>query len=173
MVTAPDYIEPVEAWRIWLVVRARRGIALRSVFFRQLWSPGEAAIASCGCRRRRLLTPWRSAQGHEAPELGCDCGIYGAVSLADVITYLDRETPARFGWAVGRVALWGRVVECRSGWRGSHAYPRRLVVPVLERSPRPRPQVGPDESAEALLAYGVPVELFHGGVAELLEAVTA
>jgi hypothetical protein len=61
---------------------------------------------------------------------------------------------------LGRVSLWGKVVECKRGWRGERAYPASIYVPrlsaegrlLLARSP------GPEAVALALGSYGVPVE---------------
>jgi hypothetical protein len=62
---------------------------------------------------------------------------------------------------IGRVALWGDVVESESGWRASVGYPSQLFVPIpmenARRSLRRRAVV--DEVAVALELYGVPVEL--------------
>ena len=56
--------------------------------------------------------------------------------------------------ALGRVSLWGLVVECERGWRASHAYPERILLPV-------RPGAGAAEELDALTAalsvYGMPV----------------
>jgi hypothetical protein len=61
---------------------------------------------------------------------------------------------------IGRVALWGDVVEGSAGWRASHAYPTELFVPsgAAGRSGlRRRAYV--DEIMQALEVYGVPVDL--------------
>jgi hypothetical protein len=61
---------------------------------------------------------------------------------------------------IGRVALWGDVVEGPAGWRASHAYPTELFVPsaAAGRSGlRHRAYV--DEIIQALEAYEVPVDL--------------
>jgi len=58
-------------------------------------------------------------------------------------------------YAVGRVSLWGLVIECERGWRASCAYPAALYVPT--RSVAPRPRLTPREVAEGLAGYGVPV----------------
>ena len=55
----------------------------------------------------------------------------------------------------GRVLLWGTVVECRQGWRASHAYPERIYV----HSGAHDSLLDGEQLAWALTAYGVPVEL--------------
>jgi hypothetical protein len=73
------------------------------------------------CSTPRILAGWRGR--HEAPDVGCRCGVYASDSLAVV----HRERPA---WppapVIGRVALWGRTIEHERGWRSRFAYPERL-----------------------------------------------
>jgi hypothetical protein len=61
---------------------------------------------------------------------------------------------------IGRVALWGSVVEGQRGWRGEVAYPIELFVPasaVVQSGFRRRAYV--DEIVLGLEAYRVPVDL--------------
>jgi hypothetical protein len=51
---------------------------------------------------------------------------------------------------LGRVLLWGSVVEGARGWRGEYAYPKDLFV--IEGRGRT------SELLEGLQAYGVPVQ---------------
>lgn len=60
---------------------------------------------------------------HEVPDPSCSCGIYAASTLLPVWPYVDDAV------VVGRVALWGRVVEHAQGWRAQFAYPQALFVP--------------------------------------------
>jgi hypothetical protein len=66
------------------------------------------------------------------------------------------------GAVIGRVFLWGSVVECERGWRAARAYPAQLYLP-LGRHGRlsfvARRAADAEELALALRAYGVPVEL--------------
>jgi hypothetical protein len=157
-VIVPDYIEPIEAWRVWLVDHEFR---LRSVLFDAVWRPEEALVATCRHRRRSWRPPWREVTvEHGAPGDDCGCGIYGADREKATQSYGRLALP---GWAigrvVGRVALWGDVVECERGWRASHAYPSRLCAPVLVPFRRRRRGAETTEQiAFALRAYGVPVE---------------
>jgi hypothetical protein len=78
--------------------------------------------------------------------------------------------PKTIQYAVGRVALWGVVIECERGWRGMYAYPARLYVPT--RSPARRPPLSPREVAEGLTGYGVPVTLTDASDgSELVDAI--
>lgn len=158
----PDYAEPVEAWRVWRVSMRQGRVVLQSLFAGAIWEPVVPLVASCSGGRRSRWAPWRKRpHDHAAPELDCRCGIYGVRSVAAARSYL--ETPpllCRDDRVIGRVALWGDVVEGSSGWRASHAYPIELFLPAPaagRSGPRQRAYV--DEILLALEAYGVPVDL--------------
>lgn len=92
-----------------------------------------------------------------SPAEMCSCGVYAARYLNTAFHYApngmyatDRlnlyASPQNMGrlGALGRVALWGKVVIHETGWRGEFAYPQALYVA--------------DESLKTALAeYGVPV----------------
>jgi hypothetical protein len=66
---------------------------------------------------------------HEPGRAGTRCGIYAVRERA----LLDRllaflPGPGRLSLAIGRVSLWGRVVENVDGWRAEFAYPYDLVL---------------------------------------------
>ncbi|HET8606826.1 MAG TPA: hypothetical protein VFL66_07320 [Gaiellaceae bacterium] len=152
---APDYLEPIIGWRVWVIVLDERGVPrLRSVVQKTEWPTGEALVAEC-CQRRVLAKLLRRPQHGPAPLRSCQCGVY-ATQLAELEPLLAEapwETGAR---VLGRVSLWGEVVECERGWRASHAYPARLYVPVRDGR---RPRLSQEEIALGLADYGVPVEL--------------
>ena len=137
MSAAPDYLEPLLGWRACLVVEDAGALRLRS-----------ATPAAQRC------------PVHAAPCVECKCGIYGASEPETVASYLDsftRPEGSVVDRVLGRVCLWGRVLECERGWRASRAYPARLYVPA-RRVARARLPVR--EVALALAGdYGVPVEL--------------
>ena len=132
-------------------------------------------VARCRHRRLTLLRLWRRPpRDHGAPEERCRCGIYGAADSESAAAYLRVTVvyaePIRWPVlhrVVGRVLLWGSVVECEQGWRASRAYPERLFVPISDRG-----AIGLDETefAHELSAYGVPVELFAAGTREEMVA---
>jgi hypothetical protein len=108
---------------------------------------------------RRLLRPWQR-RPHRAPHERCECGIYGVGALAraaDYLRFLQPPPPEVIQYAVGRVSLWGVVVECERGWRASCAYPAALYVPT--RALVRRPRLTPRDLAEGLACYRVPVKL--------------
>ena len=47
MTVAPDYVEPVPAWRTWLVAQENGRMTLRSVMFPVVWHPVQPALAEC------------------------------------------------------------------------------------------------------------------------------
>lgn len=71
--------------------------------------------------------------------------------------YLDSAYPGRghVDRVLGQVRLWGTVIQCERGWRGEHAYPNRLFVPLREGDARSRRLS--EEIAAGLRDYGVPV----------------
>jgi hypothetical protein len=158
----PDYIEPVEAWRVWRVGMRDGRVVLMSLFAGTVWEPGVPLSAACTQGHRPRWRPWRiEPNDHGAPDLDCRCGIYGVSSVAAARAYL--ESPAllcRDERVIGRVALWGSVVEGQRGWRGQLAYPIELFVPaaaVVQSGFRRRAYA--DEILLALEAYRVPVDL--------------
>jgi hypothetical protein len=166
---APDYLDPLVAWRAWLVVDEGEGARLRSVVFPASWLPHRELAAECRHRRWQLRRPWRHSEGHAAPASTCDCGIYGASELWLAVEYLGqsrivgRAGKAVVGSAVGRVRLWGAVLEHKLGWRASRAYPADICVPAGPRA---------DGVALDLAAYDVPVEVLDcSAPGDLLEAL--
>lgn len=163
-VVAPDFVEPVEAWRVWSVVRGRDGYRLASVFAPVTWPVGAPLDAEC-LRRPSLFGRLRRITAHPAPESRCECGIYGTElrSLAEYLLALSGR--AGVGRVVGQVALWGDVVECERGVRAAQAYPRALFVPM-------NGTVDAWQIARGLTDYGVPVECLenrHGDLPRELE----
>lgn len=167
---APDFVEPITAWRVWRVVEQAGELLLASVVKRTVWRPGEPLVAEC--LDHRPFVDWvRRRPVHEAPQERCECGIYAA-TLDYASRYLNDALPDALTRVVGRVALWGTVVECEHGYRASHAYPVELFVPA-------DPARGWKLDLRAIVAglrrYGVPTELLdtdRRGAPALLEATT-
>lgn len=174
--SAPDYVEPTAGWRAWLVVEDGEALRLSSVIYPTLWPPRREIVARCRHRRLSLLRPWRRPPaGHGAPEEWCRCGIYGvrdpekaAGYLKDTILYAEPVRWPLLHRVVGRVLLWGSIVECEHGWRASHAYPERLFVPVRDEMDEIARDAG--HIARELAVYGVPVELLDLGSREEMAA---
>lgn len=123
-------------WRAWRVVRRRGELRLASVLRDDVWEPGSPFEALC-------------EHGHPAPEQACGCGAYASRFATVALRYVvGRDEPWVAHRVVGEVALWGRVVEGRAGWRGERAYPVRIWV-----------SRGRSDVVDGLAAYGVPVAL--------------
>jgi hypothetical protein len=104
-------VEPILAWRSWTLTGRRdgEGLLLRPVTAgSKPWRPREVAQATC-----------RLAWSHEAPNLDCSCGLYATREL-------DTLRKTRCPAVLGRVALWGRVIEHEQGYRARFGYPQRL-----------------------------------------------
>jgi hypothetical protein len=145
---APDYIEPLLGWRLWRIAHGGSEVRLTSPFYRTTWPPSEPLLARCA-----HLPVWRRRRRHHVPEEDCTCGIYAAS-----LEVLEHEIPGAslWGWprlAIGRVALWGRVVQTERGWRGEMAYPERLFVILAPGGDRDKAT----RIAEGLERYGVEV----------------
>jgi hypothetical protein len=169
---APDYIEPIVGWRSWLVVRDGDKFRLQSIVYEANWFPRNELIARCF--QRRFSFPWSRSSEHVPPARGCRCGIYAAREPEDAAGYLGGRS-----WAdslgvhrvIGTVSLWGRVVECTRGWRGSLAYPKTIYVPAMRPfGLKAEPAV---EVALGLTDYDVPVELLDAGPSDPKELVAA
>lgn len=173
--SAPDYAAPIVGWRGWFVVESEGAFRLCSIIHHTHWPPRQELVASC--RSNEQGSKPEAPAGHAAPEAACRCGIYACESAAAATPFLSgSRLPARqtLGFVLGRVSLWGKVVECQRGWRGERAYPASIYVPRLSgegclplaRSP------GPETVALALGGYGVPVEsVACESVAELARAL--
>jgi len=113
--------EPVVAWRSWRLgtYDTSAGILepfLRSCVYAEYWPAGERFEASC--------------PRHALPSRACGCGVHGVTSRDEALRW------AR--WAggalpnpivVGRVNLWGRVLQFSRGYRAQYAYPYELEIP--------------------------------------------
>jgi hypothetical protein len=167
-IEAPDLAEPIDAWRIWRVVVDGGRCRLGSVVKPTIWPSGDALVAQC-LRTSRVSRWFRRRRGepHGVPASSCECGIYGA-ALRECGQYLnlapmDTSAPR----VLGRVSLWGTVIECERGFRASHAYPSRIYVPA-----DPSAKAGKWERlAAGLEVYGVPIELLPAGRSEAIEAL--
>jgi hypothetical protein len=145
---APDYAEPVCAWRLWEVENLDAAPRLRSLYRISFWPVRAAFEARCEAQRLRLSRRPR----HAAPTETCTCGIYAApFEVIRRKLAVDGGLPSGCLFVIGTVSLWGDVLECERGWRAAYAYPSRLFVPLGFP--------GAAQQAVGLGDYGVPVEL--------------
>lgn len=111
----------VLAWRQWGVVSHRGGtLRLTALTQRAIWPPRGRLVAEC---------PAGQVQQHLPPEPGCSCGIYAVKNGSEFHPHMLRSNIVWRGsaesvpWVVGKVALWGRVLEFTDGFRAQYAYP--------------------------------------------------
>jgi len=115
----PDYVSAIVAYRAW--TWGASGLASLNG---EPWIAGRPLVAACNTAPRLSSFVYRNfAICHEAPQVGCTCGIYAAK---------DIDQLRRIGYCgsgiYGEVYLWGTVVEHRLGWRAQFAYPKTLVL---------------------------------------------
>jgi hypothetical protein len=147
----PLSIEPYLGWRVWRLQRVNGRLTLISVTSSEAWPAREPTRARC-----------RRHDQHEAPVVGCMCGIYAASSskaLAQAHVYQPATT------VVGAIAMWGTVLEYTKGARASLAYPARLALvcgPCLASGGHGTPEVVETRNA-ALVALCHRHRLGHHG----------
>lgn len=169
---APDYVAPTVGWRGWLVVEFEGTLRLCSPRYWTVWLPQAEMVALCRLGERAWWPGRPSLPEHAAPDEDCRCGIYAAPTAAQAAASLtDPPRPREriVHHVIGRVSLWGTVVECERGWRAERAYPALLAVPApLPRAPKrhilparrqPSRSLPASAVAGALCEYGVPIEL--------------
>lgn len=123
-----DFIEPIAAlrlWRHWPTDGLLHGTASK-----EPWAPGHKLRARC------LVENWPSASRSsyrriderncsEAPNIIHGCGIYGLKNVGAARDLIDYYGIA--GWnehlIVGKVYLWGSILEGSYGYRAEFGYP--------------------------------------------------
>ena len=66
---------------------------------------------------------------HRAPKLTCTCGIYAAASYADALRFLQQYDEKNDGrLVIGKVSLWGCVIQHENGYRAEYAFPQNLYL---------------------------------------------
>jgi hypothetical protein len=123
--TVPDYLEPILAWRAWLVTTrvdpsSSAGTLqprIVSVFKGTIWEPYQALEA-----RHETGTPCVAG----AP---CRCGIYAFKDpehLRREIWSVPMRSRVGYSAIIGQVWLWGKLAEHERGWRAQFAYPAQF-----------------------------------------------
>jgi hypothetical protein len=115
---APDLIEPIEGWRSWLISTDGDATRLRSVVRGDLWEPRQPFLAECAAARGSA-----AIRRHAPPSVECSCGVHAARVRSEAEGHLAPPSRRTGIAAIGRVALWGEVIEGEIGWRGACAYP--------------------------------------------------
>ena len=162
MPIAPDYVEPLIGWRAWHIVPTPDGPRLHSIGRDVTWQPGREHHASC-----RRHQPWlrrrRAGRGHAAPATSCSCGVWAVQTPTHAASALDiyGRSWKPIHRVLGRVSLWGTIVEHDRGWRAELAYPAELFIPRRRLHGPDVPDV--DALAQALSAYDVPIHVVEAG----------
>lgn len=122
--TIPDVAHWIEGWRVW---RRESGGRLQSLYAGDVWPQRQVARAGCHTATD-VLGQIASLYGieniercHVSPHEHCHCGIYfkhRPPPWEDVFIGPDR--------IVGRVAVWGKVIQGTEGGRAQFAYPLSL-----------------------------------------------
>ena len=135
-------VEALEGFRAWRVFMGVAPLRLHSYYFSDvIWEPRKKMVASCASNK---------ACSHNGV---CDGGIY-ALKNYDLSPYFTTDCEYT---ALGKVYLWGRVLECENGYRAEFAYPSGFYdtssnsailakiygVPLLV-DPRPKPDTSLD-----------------------------
>lgn len=169
---APDYAEPIVGWRSWVATRIDGELLLCSPIYPTVWPVSDALHAVCRSNSNSRRHD-RHPTEHTAPAQECQCGVYAVDDPKR--SYVRGQGVAAIPGeveevVVGRVLLWGTVVECDNGWRAEYAYPAEVWL--CERRPgatrgffRQRAREDPGELeaiVQALGRYGVPVRTIAG-----------
>lgn len=115
--------EPVLGWRLWRLRRNDAGeLRIAPTTPRQDWEPGVALKATCTGSHTRLYMVFNPEleAAHRSPVPGCTCGVHALKDVARLLRSWARAA------VVGRIAMWGRVLEHTRGYRAQFAYPSRL-----------------------------------------------
>ena len=116
--------EPLVGWRIWRVV----GDTLRATVWPTEWPPLARFEAECHDRPSPFTEPDAVPSAHRSPERSCDCGVYAFKRREDAELLAREKVDPQDVLALGRVSLWGRVIETERGFRAERAYPYDLLL---------------------------------------------
>jgi hypothetical protein len=176
--------EPIIAWRAWQVAWQRTEEVIGCLQSQDLvyaaeqrlcalnnptlWPPRKPLHADCMTHGLSLWGAPPSGWGllssdapeneheHVAPHPSCKCGIYARKEDPTGSIFADVHSSI----AIGRVSLWGRVIEHERGYRAEFAYPYELKVVGEELAAKLRELYAVDVTAvEAPTALAVVDEL--------------
>jgi hypothetical protein len=141
---------------MWSIATDRGRSRLASPLFRAIWPPTSELAAVCEARHHR---PWRRRRrDHAVPVARCSCGVHAMSEPRYLSTYILPPVSAQVvRRAIGRVSLWGRVIEGSCGWRAAAAFPAEIWLPQADSAGRRIEDI--DAVAMDLADYGVPVHI--------------
>ncbi len=135
--------EPVVAWRAWSMIKPNFLCSPGTV-----WMPRQPLEACCSAEHRGS---WQDSPRHlVSPDAHCTCGIYSVKTEQELSNYFSIGLMKTGPPVVGRLKIWGKIVEHDAGYRSQFAYPAQLHVLAEEWKP-----FAPIISD----AYGVPVDV--------------
>jgi hypothetical protein len=142
----PDVVQVITAYRAWRTGRVGGQVRLFALGVNVVWEPRQQAEAECKLfgplSKRAFSSHEPRRRDHEAPHFHCQCGIWGFKSLENLLSALG---PSYKPSVIGKVSLWGRVIETENGFRAQYAYPEQLW-----------PASDSPSCEEVGLIYGVP-----------------
>lgn len=155
-IEAPEYASPVVGWRMWSIALVRGRHRLASPLFRAVWPATEELRAVCDTKDHWR---WRRRRReHVVPVERCGCGLHAMSAPGHLSTYILPPASAQIvRRALGRVSLWGRVIEGSCGWRAAAAFPAEIWLPQADSGGRRIEDV--EAIAMDLADYGVPVHV--------------
>jgi hypothetical protein len=141
---------------MWSIVSERGRHRITSPLFRVIWPAASELQAECEARGH---WPWRRRKGeHEVPVPRCSCGLHAVAEPRYLSAYILPPASSQIvRRAIGRVALWGRVIEGTCGWRAAAAFPAELWLPQADNAGQRIDEI--DAIAMDLADYGVPVHI--------------
>jgi hypothetical protein len=127
----PDQVAVEYGWRAWGIRKAESeagmpllqsingGHTAQAKVEKPFWQPRVPMEAIC------------VRHDHEVPDERCECGLYSAKTLDHLMTmrHYYRYDPAKMFKVIGKVALWGKVIEGTQGWKATYGYPSELYLP--------------------------------------------
>lgn len=131
----PDYVEVITAWRAWDVKIANGKPHLVALGKSHVWEPKKIMQAECAASSvwwQQMVAPQIFAQKqstpepvkHTAPQMDCTCGIWAFKDLDKLVGVVGSDYDQVR--VLGKVSLWGTVVETENGYRAEKAYPSEL-----------------------------------------------
>ena len=114
-------LHEVEAWRAWKIDEGN-GPVLHSLVRDWQWPARQKVHAVC----HREEMGWGSShRGEGIPDVNCSCGFWATKNR---LSAQRPQVHSRYlkGIVVGKVALWGDIIEHEEGFRAQFAYPLSL-----------------------------------------------
>lgn len=124
----PDQVAVEYGWRAWGVRKKETDAGLTLL---QSINGGKHGQPELPFWQPRVPMEAVCKHDHEVPTEQCKCGLYSAKTLDHLMTmhHYYNYDPARMFKVIGKVALWGKVIEGTQGWRATYGYPSELYLP--------------------------------------------